>query len=307
MRIFSILILLPAVASAVTQTFTLEHRHSSQLAPIIQPLLLENEKMVPYQATITLDATPERLQELSQVIQSMDTPQTSFKISFSMGHDRPDIHFREYEANVKDFSKNDRHYTRKQISNTRSTLRNIKNIRVLNGESAHIDSTYVIALLDYQTSADGNAQWNFKADYDKLRQVFEDSYSSDDERDIQEQETITSDREGSASREYRFHEFGQHYESFKDSLYVTANLIGNKALVEIFAHEGQNQSNPIPTVNPHYVQTQLVTKVLLPTNEWIYLGGNRTTNDMMTEGYHFQTQVKDIDKHHVWIKIEKVN
>jgi hypothetical protein len=295
-----------AAQATDTATFELKHRTASQLQAVLEPLLEDAEKIVSHQNTLIITAVPERLHQLSKVLKSIDIPMVNLLISFSMGHDRPDIHFKEYPAEVKDFTTYDKHYHRKQIASSRSRNRNIQNIRVLNGESAQIESNYVFALMDYQAAADASGSRTGKSEGERLKEVFQPETTINAFQVVIERDESSYTRDSSGTYADRFYEKGQHYESIKDSLYVTPNLIDNKVMLEISATEGQIQPNPIEQYDSHYSQSHVLTKVLLPLDQWIYLGGNRNKNDMMAKGYRYHTQSKKDEKHHIWIKVEIV-
>ena len=85
LRLVTLLLLLPLTALAEVTTLPLSHRNAESLIPLLRPVVDEGIRLSGRGELLIVNASPEQLEELRQLVSQIDTPLQSLLISVLQG------------------------------------------------------------------------------------------------------------------------------------------------------------------------------------------------------------------------------
>lgn len=256
-------------------TIELQHRSSEDIVQAITPLLPENTKIQTFDNKLIINTSPENYKTIKNVITTLDMPAVQLRIKLYNGNIAPSnsasISESQYELGTSSLEKDNR-YVR---STSRESNRKTDELLVMSGEVAILETQVTLPLL--------NSQYAYRGEGNASAQVF--NFQANTNRAAVEQY-------------YQYHQLNSGL--MIRPLYMKGS---NKVLLEFLTTatkiDHQNQMN-----KKAYSQFKVGSKMMLPMNQWIYVGGNRLDKPSAKK-YEYRTQAREKKNQHLWVYIEK--
>lgn len=285
----------------------IQYRNAHELIPILSPLLQPQESVNVYENKLILYSSDNTLNNIKQILQKLDTPSIQLKVTLYHGAQAPNNVSGLYEDNrVTHQTDSMGPYQRTIRSTSRESQRKTETLLIQSGEVGVLNTSITIPLLNTQFAYEDRSSATYANDYNHSSEQVISLPNNLGNQDIVTLHDGAIFEEGQYLGERRANEQWVEYHTLADGLTIRPKFIeqDNQVLLEVLSRK-TTLDQPNQLQNNAYNQFEVQTTLMLPLNEWIYLGGNRLDR-LESSGYHYRTETHETNKQHLWVFIEKI-